>query len=296
MNTTWMRGDLPSDDVTALVRDAEIHDGFKAMSDQALLEARRGGRDVLLAHDGEGTLLGVGIIGGGELDLLVAPDMRGEGLGGTMFAELLDRAPGSETKAWVHGGPHSGRDAAEHLLTRAGFQPVRTLLRLSLDGSALDGRPFHRHGLDLRTYSPQDAPEIVRVNAAAFASHPEQGKLTLEQFLDITREPWFDPEDLLLLGDEHVMAFTWVKTVRDGSRTDTELYVIGVHPDAAGQGLGTKMLEATLDRMSLHAPDRVTLYVEGDNEPALALYRRAGFTELQRSSQWSNLTAQVNER
>lgn len=293
MNVTWFRGDLPDTAITELIERAEEHDGYKAVSDQAMLEARGGERDALLAFDGN-NVVALGIVGNGEVDLLVSPHARGRGIGRRLFDQLVERAGRGVLKAWVHGDERSGREAAEHLLTGHGFSPIRTLLRLHLDGAALAGRPLHRHGLALGRYTPQDAAEIVRVNAAAFHDHPEQGRLTLEGFLALTREPWFDPQDLRLLwegeGDaRRLIAFTWVKTLRGSGAagTETELYVIGVHPDAAGRGLGTRLLEATLDRMAEHRPARVTLYVEGDNTPALRLYKRAGFTELQRSNQWA---------
>jgi mycothiol synthase len=38
--------------------------------------------------------------------------------------------------------------------------------------------------------------------------------------------------------------------------------------------------------MSTHSPDRITLYVDGDNTNAVALYERAGFEIEQRSTQY----------
>lgn len=295
LNLSWQPVEPYTSGVDRLITAAEAHDGFKAISDQALIDAKRGERRTLLAQGEDDLLVGFGVLGSGELDLLVHPDARGAGVGRAMFNELLGRASVEDEapvlRAWVHGDTSTGRDAAEAMLTGAGFHPIRTLLRLQLAGSALDARPRSQHGLSLTPYDESHASEVVRVNAAAFANHPEQGRLTLEGFREITREPWFDAADLLLLFDDagdRLLAFTWIKTLRDApGGIETELYVIGVHPDAAGRGLGTRLLEATLDHMAEHQPTRVTLYVEGDNAPALALYERAGFTPLQRSSQWA---------
>ena len=314
------------EDMRALLDVAERADGFPAVSDQATLAAAQGRRTVFLAAVPGGPAAAVGILGEGELDLVVHPEARGRGLGARLLGDLLAAADPVALRAWAHGE----NAAAEKLLTRAGFAPARELLRLALDPARLPeavaaARPLPE-GYTVRAYDParsDDAADWVRVNAAAFASHPEQGAVTLDDFTAMTREPWFDPGDLILAFDTATAAhpsetdaterntpaeplgrvdnarareqqalagYTWVKTVReeaDGeTRTETELYVLGVDPAHAGRGLGAALLGETLRRMAEHEPDRITLYVDGDNENARALYNRAGFTIDQRSTQW----------
>ncbi|MFC6233782.1 GNAT family N-acetyltransferase, partial [Leucobacter soli] len=189
--------------------------------------------------------------------------------------------------------------------------------RLALDPAALPGAIDEDRelleGFAVQAFDPRDdeqAERWVRVNAAAFASHPEQGAVTLEDFAATTREAWFDPEDLLLAFDTgattssgerrssgaddedddrrhgRLAGYTWIKTIRTPGHTETELYVLGVDPAYAGRGLGAALLGETLRRMAAHAPDRITLYVDGDNGTARGLYDRAGFTVDQRSTQW----------
>lgn len=309
-------------DVRELLAEAERSDGTPPVSDQALLAASQGKRAILTvrgASDGspratpalawvgptvEGTtdiseppLLAVGILGEGELDLVVRPAARGRGVGSRMLDELLEaqdrRAPGRELRAWAHGE----NPAAEALLGRAGFAPVRELYRLALDPARLpEATAAARRlpeGFTTRAFDPADPAEAeawVRVNAAAFAEHPEQGAVTLQDFRALQDEAWFDPADLILAFDasaeDHLVGYTWVKTVREDEGTESELYVLGVDPAYAGRGLGAALLGETLRRMAEHRPDRITLYVDGDNENARALYDRAGFTVDQRSTQW----------
>ena len=270
--------------IDALVSEAEAHDGFPAISDQALREARAGTRELITV--GEDPLVAVGIVGNGEVDVVVAPAARGRGVGGALWDDLLARA--SDLKAWVHGE----NPAATHLVASRGFTPVRTLLRLGLPGSALANVETSAlpDGVDLTTFDPENEhhlASLIRVNARAFASHPEQGQLSLDDLRDTFAEPWWDPADVLLAWEgDTLLAFAWIKTTGTAPEVETELYVIGVDPGAAGRGLGTSLLNHTLARMAEHAPARVTLYVEGDNEPALALYRRAGFHIVQTSKQW----------
>ena len=151
----------------------------------------------------------------------------------------------------------------------------------------------------MRAYSPgaeghaDQADDWVRVNAAAFASHPEQGQMSRADFDALTWEPWFAADDLRLAyatsGERQgeLAGFSWVKTVQEGNTTETELYVLGVDPTFAGIGLGAALLGETLRQMATHRPNRITLYVDGDNTNAVALYARAGFGVEQRSMQYS---------
>lgn len=281
-----------------ILQASEAVDGFPAVSDQARREARTGERTIITRGDDPANPRAVGIVGNGELDLVVHPDARGKGLGRALLTELLAEAGPGELRAWVHDdGPR-----ARHLMESSGFTPVRTLLRLELPGTAIRTHRDHvatvessaPEGIRIRTFTDADAEALVEVNGLAFASHPEQGALTVENFWETSREPWFNRDDILIAEDpaqNRVLGFSWIKTTRNPQgETETELYVIGVHPDAAGRGLGTALLSATLTRMSDHDPVRATLYVEGDNTPALALYFRVGFTTAMKSQQWLKTT------
>ena len=293
--------------VRRLLSEAETADGIPPVSDQAFIAAERGERELSLFTAGtDREVIALGVVGAGELDLVVHPDARGNGVGSAILSQLLDSSPGSgELRAWAHGE----NPAARALLSRASFQPVRELLRMTLDPSLLPDAPAapvapttYDGGFHTATYDdavPAQAEAWVRVNAAAFASHPEQGKMTLEDFHALTRETWFDPEDLIFCFDAagtpeapagHTAGYAWVKTVRDAGSPELspscELYAIGVHPDYAGRGLGRALLGSVLDRMAQHRPSRVTLYVDGDNERAVDLYLKHGFEVEQRSTQW----------
>lgn len=306
-----------------LIAEAAAHDGASAVSDQALLAVAQGQRE-LISFDAQGNtdaheqLAAVGIWGEGEIDLVVAPSERGRGLGSRGLAALLeqvdadarrgaptagDTADAVSVRAWSHGE----NPAAEALLSRSGFAPIRTLYRMALDPALLprDGRDplaFDTPaGLSLRAFDPAvpaDATAWVRANAAAFASHPEQGRITEEDFALMRQEPWFRADDLILLGGDdpaEIVGSTWIKTLRHddegdestaGTTVECELYAVGVRPEYAGQGLGRLLLDVTLARMAQHEPQRVTLYVDGDNTAASGLYERAGFVIEQRSTQW----------
>lgn len=300
-------------DLRGILEDAELIDGTPPVSDQAVLAAKQSKRELYGIRGDTRAFDGLGILGEGELDLVIHPDARGRGLGTAALTEMLaakDPEASRELRAWAHGE----NPAATALLAGAGFAPIRTLFRLALPPAdlpaAIAGARPMPEGFRMTPFEPGNkahADEWVRVNAAAFASHPEQGAVTLEDFRALTREPWFDVNDLRLAfdGDDRLAGYAWVKTSgaepsgaepsgaeSSGARTsttETELYVLGVDPGYAGRGLGAGLFGESLRQMATHSPDRITLYVDGDNERARALYDRAGFVTDAISTQWHRI-------
>ena len=155
-------------------------------------------------------------------------------------------------------------------------------------------------GVRLRTFVPgQDEQQFLGVNARAFDWHPEQGRLDLAGLELEMAQPWFDPAGFFLAvdDDDTVLGFHWTKvhspelTPGDvpGAGGEAapeplgEVYVLGVDP--AGRldgepvrGLGAPLTAAGLDHLAGRGLRTVLLYVEGDNDRALKLYRRLGFT------------------
>ncbi len=287
----------------ALIADAHAADGASPVSDQALVAVTQGSRELALYAQAplDDRIVAAGILGEGELDLVVRPDERGRGVGTAALAELLSVADTAAAPTPILAWAHGDNPAADALLTHAGFSPVRSLYRMALDPARLpgDGRdPLAASvppGFSLHTFeASRDAAAWVRVNAAAFADHPEQGRITESDFALMRDADWFDPSDLFLLVDARgeAVGYTWVKTVRaDTGHVETELYALGVDPAHAGLGLGRLLLDVTLARMAAHAPAQVTLYVDGDNTRAVGLYESVGFTIDSRSRQWSRATA-----
>lgn len=299
----------------ALLAEIERQTGVSPISDQAMVAVANGERELLLFHvhepeTSEGPV-GAGVVGGGEVDLALMPAY--EALAPDALAALLAAAAdagsgtnsATELRAWVHGE----RPEFAAALKARGFHPARSLFRMALDPARLPPAtpgPFELEfpaGLTLREFGSTgdvdaDAAAWVAANAAAFASHPEQGRITVSDFAEMRREPWFDASDLLLLdsGSSHsqLAASTWVKTLgasgtdetSEASDTACELYAVGVRPEFAGKGLGKLLLEATLRRMAQHGASSVSLYVDGDNTPAVSLYEKRGFTIDSRSTQW----------
>lgn len=212
-------------------------------------------------------------------ELVVHPQARRRGVGTAMARAALDRSVGGN-RFWAHGT----LDAARATASALGLVAVRELMQMrrSLHGAA---EPAIPDGVWIRTYAgPGDDAELLRVNNAAFASHPEQGGWTPAQLAERRDEPWFDPAGLFLAFDDttgKLLGFHWTKVHRDEPGLG-EVYVVGVDPSAQGRGLGrllTSVGVAGLTRRLADASDpTVLLYVESDNTAAVRTYQGLGFT------------------
>lgn len=262
----------------SVAADATAVDGHPPFNEQAMLDLASGRRTPLLISVGDEPV-GAAILGQGELDFVIVPAHRGHGHGGEALRQILADAPDQLT-AWSHGD----HPAARVLANRYRLAAARTLLQLGASltrESPAEAAPAGPSGARISAFRPGvDDEDWVALNALVFASHPEQGSLTEADLAARQTEPWFDPGDFLLARDEAtgaLIGYTWLK-IEPGS-PNGEIYVIGVHPDAAGRGLGRALLLAGMERLRDRGCTSVTLYVEAHNTPAVNLYRSLGFTD-----------------
>jgi mycothiol synthase len=264
--------------VLVLVAAAHEEDGIVPMSEQALLAARgRSGRAVehILAY-ADGDLAGYlqldEATGTGSAELVVAPAHRRRGVG----SHLLRQLPAG-TRVWAHGD----LQAAERFAAANGLEVVRELWVLGrrFDEAGPLEVPVLPDGLVARSFRRgRDEDEWLRVNAAAFAHHAEQGQMTRADLEARMEESWFDPDGLILVVPEAdpdtVAASHWTKRASEGTG---EVYVVAVDPAYQGKGLGRPVTLLGLAHLREQGVDDVILYVDGDNAAALAVYRGLGF-------------------
>ncbi len=272
----------PVDVVAEVRRAARDADGQDPLDEAADLRIRSG-------LDGVGVVLddqdrGFALIRGPELDLVVHPEHRGLGVGGDLLARALAEPGGAEvSSAWSHGD----HPAAVRLGERHAFFPERALWVMRRPCALPLPEPAVPDGVLIRPFEPGDRDAVLEVNAAAFATHPEQGALDAEGFAARAAEEWFDPAGLLLAVDRtsgDLLGFHWTKRHDTGTG---EVYVVGVSPRAQGRGLGRVLTLAGLHHLCGAGPsggpggsggvEEVLLYVESDNEPAIAVYSGLGF-------------------
>ena len=283
--------------VHELVTAATEFDGIAPVGEQVLRELGQGRTDHLLvtrAGSAGATDQALGYLNlspprdgaPAMAELVVHPRERRRGIGTAMAGAASARTAGLN-RFWAHGTLESARAMAESL----GLVPVRELLQMrrplrdAPGSSPVPPTP----GVRIRTYAgAADDPDLLRVNNAAFAHHPEQGGWTPADLALRRAETWFDPAGLFLAFDDAtsgrpgaLLGFHWTKVHLDRPGLG-EVYVVAVDPSAQGRGLGrvlTSVGVASLERRLAGYPEPVVmLYVEADNTAAVRTYRGLGFT------------------
>jgi len=179
------------------------------------------------------------------------------------------------------------------LADRHGLVPVRELRRMRLAAEHFPALPAPAlpEGVRLRGFETgRDEEAWLELNRAAFAGHPEQGRLTRADLEDRMAEDWFEAAGLLLAereSDGALLAFHWTKT--EGS--EGEVYVVGVSPEAQGMGLGRAVTLAGLHHLVGRGVAAVDLYVDADNTAAVRLYESLGFVLVAADAQYAPPTA-----
>lgn len=221
-------------------------------------------------------LTGNKLIGYAQLDqrdasvqLFLVPAARGCGLG-EWFTRHVQEA-WQPASWWSFGTLPPAKGVAKKL----GLVPVRQLA--IMERSMDTGLPEVKwpDGITPTWFTEDDLAQLVRVNAAAFAHHPEQGQMSIDDARQRMAEPWFRPDDLLLAktSDGRLAGFHWMKVTGHIG----EVYVIGVDPQLAGGGIGRALLNAGLAHLHQRGVRNVELYVEADNAPVVKMYLTAGF-------------------
>jgi len=275
-------GEPTASEVRDLLERAEQSDGVGAVSEsfRLALGPARDGVVHLLREAGDGTLVAyaqVAQVGTPDAvaELVVEPAHRRRGNGRALLDAVLDEGARS---VWAHGM----LPAADALARAAGLVVTRELYVMGRPLSAADEvDPTLPQGFSVRAFVPgQDDERWVALNAAAFASHPEQGRLTVDDLHERMAQPWFDPAGLLLVVDDatgSVVAFHWTKVEPGG--TQGEVYVVGVDPAHQGTGLGGPVTRLGLAHLARLGLTEVELYVDGDNTAARRTYERLGFVD-----------------
>ncbi|MFV2209864.1 mycothiol synthase [Actinomadura sp. LOL_016] len=279
MSELRARATLEADEIAGALAAADAAaaaDGVGALSEHSTL-ALRAGRPALLAV-ADGTVVGYARFDpadGGEPasgELVVHPAHRRRGHGRALLRAMLKEA-GGPLRVWAHGD----LPAAAALAGTEGLDRVRALFQMRRP--AADPLPAAKaaEGVALRAFRPgADEDAWLRVNARAFADHPEQGAWTIEDVRDREAEDWFDPAGFFLAErDGRLAGFHWTKVHPGGIG---EVYVVGVDPDAQGLGLGRTLTLAGLHHLRDLGLDQLMLYVDESNTAAVRLYESLGFT------------------
>ncbi|WP_411707522.1 mycothiol synthase [Corynebacterium sp. LaCa117] len=267
-----------------LAEQAERVDGMAPLSEQflnGLTDSRLQHRHLVAWVDKKPC--GVAGLDGSTAELFIAPDFRGQGYGALLYDAAAETP---NLQAWAHGN----LPAAQALAHSRSLQVTRKLVVMGIGGEELAAvaRP-EDVPLTALNYSESVAKwrqefveeQWLKANNEAFSWHPEQGGWDIDRLHRGMEADWFDPADVLFLWDttgESVLAgFHWTKWHAEETPGFGEVYVVGLASDYRGKKLGGPLLQIGLRRMVEKGAQRVILYVEADNEPALKAYERLGF-------------------
>ena len=267
-----------------LAEQAERVDGMAPLSEQflnGLTDSRLQHRHLVARVDKKPC--GVAGLDGSTAELFIAPDFRGQGYGALLYDAAAEPP---NLQAWAHGN----LPAAQALAHSRSLQVTRKLVVMGIGGEELAAvaRP-EDVPLTALNYSESVAKwrqefveeQWLKANNEAFSWHPEQGGWDIDRLHRGMEADWFDPADVLFLWDttgESVLAgFHWTKWHAEETPGFGEVYVVGLASDYRGKKLGGPLLQIGLRRMVEKGAQRVILYVEADNEPALKAYERLGF-------------------
>ena len=256
------------DAIEEISRASTAADGAEPLDEGAWRRLRHHGDDLDVRVEKDA---GFTVVDGDLLHLVVAPSHREQGYGD----RLLDAALGEREGAWL-AWSHGDHPAAAALARRTGFERVRELWVMRRSLSGLSATPGADGGsFELRSFRVGDEAELLRVNAAAFAHHPEQGGMDAVELTERMAEPWFDPAGLLVADSgDRLLGFHWTKV---HSAEVGEVYVVGISPAAQGSGLGKLLTLTGLHHLADQGVAEVLLYVESDNAPAVSVYSGLGF-------------------
>jgi mycothiol synthase len=282
--------------VLELLSAATLADGVRPLSEQAELRLRHGratGSDVLVRSP-DGSVAGYARLDDGSAELVVHPGLRRQGVGAALLDRVLELAGDRELSVWAHGD----LPGSAELLASRGFVRARVLLQMRRDlaGVDPDPRPVLPDRVTVAPFRPgRDEDAWLRVNARAFAWHPEQGRMTRADLELREAEAWFDAEGFLLAwrGDPdaggELLGSHWTKVHPSGDAGEEpigEVYVLGIDPDAQGLRLGRALTDLGLAYLRSRGLREVLLYVEEDNEAAVRLYEGRGFRRFAVDVSW----------
>ena len=262
MTSIAWRTALADDDqrrIRELIAAARKADGVAPVGDQVLRELSHDRTRHLLALDGDSVVGYLNLAPATDeapamAEVVVHPQWRRRGIGSAMARDRVGRGRQRHPDLGARqpgAGPRDGKAARS--------AAVRELLQMRRPLTDLPPVTIPA-GVRVSTYrGPDDDAELLRVNNAAFAWHPEQGGWTAADIAERRGEPWFDAAGLFMAFDDQtgeLLGFHWTKVhnaggqERSDSGTDPglgEVYVVGVDPAAQGRGIG-----ATLTLVGLH--------------------------------------------
>jgi ribosomal protein S18 acetylase RimI-like enzyme len=230
-------------------------------------------RDAVIVEDGAGIPIGYAHFRSSDVVAAVDPRREGEGAGTKLlqWAEKRGRERGASKLRQAIGDRGA---AGRALLTANGWAPARSFWRMEREvrpGETADES-------DLRELRDTDAPALHAIAEAAFAGDGAYQSQSLETWAQREFSAHGLDHELSRVAERNGEPIGFALARRWEEET---IYVplLAVHPDAAGKGLGGRLLTAVFAAAGAAGQRSVRLNVASDNPNAVRLYERVGMSQ-----------------
>ena len=208
----------------------------------------------------------------------VHPEHRRGGVGSRLLEWGIAR--GRELGAQrAHTSVGEAAHEAWAFLERHGYTPLRHYWEVRWEGTEIAcDLP---EGVSLRAFEDGDAALLADVQNAAFASQWGYSPNTAEQVTYKAHMERSSPEGILFLmrGDQ-TAGFCWTRMDGPADNRVGIIWMVGVHPEHQGLGLGRTIATAGISHMLQQGVRAVELSVDSANTPARELYLSLGFQKV----------------
>lgn len=125
------------------------------------------------------------------------------------------------------------------------------------------------NGLHIEPGTVDDAEALARLHEAGFYRGWPR-----EEFAAFLNDPQRTPAYIACDANRRIAGFAMLRLAAD----EAELLTIAVDPKWRGKGVGHALMHACFEDLMFTPVKRMFLEVDEDNDPAVRLYRREGFS------------------
>ena len=284
--------EVQTEEVKQLAFAAAAIDEMAPLSEHVLIHLHHGGDTAdehLVATSDSGQIVGylhldqTDAVAGSVVEVVVHPDFRQQGIGRALIESAITKSNDPRMRLWAHGELSS----AYNLAAKIGFAKTRELWQMRRSLFAPLPKAVEISEITVRAFEIGiDEQSWLELNSAVFVDHPEQGRMSAQDLAVRMSENWFDPQGFLIAtqqrsGAEVMVGYHWTK-VHGGAGSHGhseigEIYVLGISPDLRGSGLARLLSVRGLEYLRSKGLPAAMLYVDADNQAAIALYESLGF-------------------
>jgi mycothiol synthase len=228
-------------------------------------------RDTAIVEDDAGTPIGCAHFRGNDVLATVHPDREGEGAG-TALLDWSDRRARERGATKLRQGVGDRGASSRALLEAHGYARVRSFWRM--DRNTVAGETADA----ACEVELSDAPALHAINELAFARDGSDEPQSEDVWTRREFHAHGIDHALSRVAEQHSKPVGFALARRWENDT---VYVplLAVHPDAQGQGLGGRLLNAVFAAAADANQRQVRLNVASDNPNAVRLYERVGMKQ-----------------